>query len=490
MPDGVVLVDRETRVHWANQCFRNWCKTDNPVGLRFRELFERVEYIGPEFGPHQAIPGDQPFRTTIKVPPGRFFQIHASPISPAQSDCKFQIVSMRDVTEEKVQAHKLEAIHRAGLELADLKPDEVSEMGLEDRIDLLKSNIIHYTRDLLNFTVIEIRLIEKPTNRLKTLLSVGINSEASKQELFAEVDNNGVTGFVASTGQSYLCEDTDKDPLYIEGLEGARSCLTVPLVLHEEVIGTFNVESDQPNSFTESDLQLLKIFSRDVANALNTLHLLAAENANVSNQNTEAIVSAVGGPIDHILNQAVSVMDNFIGHSPEVKEQLRDVMNNALKIKQIIKEVGAQMQAPAAQAAPISPPNLSLQGRHILVIDDDESVRSDAHRILEKQGCIVETAYRGTQALLILQNCNEKYDVIISDLRLSDLKGYDFLMKLKDIMANPPLILMTGFGWDPGHQMVKARQAGMPAEAFLYKPFRKDQLISTVKFIIENFPTS
>src|SRR5439155_26307846 len=88
---------------------------------------------------------------------------------------------------------------------------------------------------------------------------------------------NGVTGIVAATGKSYLCEDTTEDPLYLLGAQGAKSSLTVPLVLHDEVIGTFIVESPEPRAFTESDLQFLEIYSRDVAVALNTLELLLAE---------------------------------------------------------------------------------------------------------------------------------------------------------------------------------------------------------------------
>ena len=45
---------------------------------------------------------------------------------------------------------------------------------------------------------------------------------------------------------------------------------TVPLILHDQVIGTFNVESPEPRAFTESDLMFLEIFTRDVAVALNT----------------------------------------------------------------------------------------------------------------------------------------------------------------------------------------------------------------------------
>jgi CheY-like chemotaxis protein len=421
----------------------------------------------------------------LKTGENKYYQLHSAPVSEADSDADYLIVTLRDVTEERTQAQKLEAIHRAGLELADLKPEEVFEMGVDERVDLLKSNIIHYTSDLLNFKVIEVRLINNQTGRLERLLSEGINSEASKMELFARANGNGVTGFVAATGKSYLCEDTAQDPLYIEGLEGALSSLTVPLILHDEVIGSFNVESEKTNAFTEGDLQFLEIFARDIAMALNTLDLLAAQNANTAYRNTQAINTAVGKPIDEILNQTVNVMDNFIGHDTAVKEQLREVINNALKIKRLIKNVEQEM-APTNDvpgACRVGANDL-LAGRHVLVIDADESVRSDAHRILERQGCIVETAYQGSQALLILQNCNEKYDAIISDVRLPDLGGYDLLLKMKDFLEEPPLILMTGFGYDPGHQIVKARQAGLPPEAFLYKPFRVDQLISTVEFRI------
>ena len=50
-------------------------------------------------------------------------------------------------------------------------------------------------------------------------------------------------------------------------------------MLHDQVIGTFNVESLEPRAFSESDLQFLEIFCRDVAAALNTLELLVAEKA-------------------------------------------------------------------------------------------------------------------------------------------------------------------------------------------------------------------
>jgi CheY-like chemotaxis protein len=294
--------------------------------------------------------------------------------------------------------------------------------------------------------------------------------------------NNGVTGFVAATGKSYLCEDTTEDPLYLEGAKGAKSSLTVPLVLHDQVIGTFNVESPEPRGFGESDLQFLEIFSRDVAAALNTLELLAVQKASSAQESVEAIHSAVALPVDEILNDAVNVMERYIGHDPEVVEKLQRILRHARDIKQVIQKVGQSMapvQAlPAGKQVEKRP---VLKGRRILVVDADESVRSAAHNLMERYGCVVETAHDGAEAVCMVRNMlsDDGYDVIIADIRLPDITGYDLFLKLQQNSEPVPMVLMTGFGYDPGHSIVKARQAGL--ELVLYKPFRLDQLLDTVE---------
>src|SRR5690606_33264239 len=117
----------------------------------------------------------------------------------------------------------------------------------------------------------------------------------------------------------------------------------VPLMYREQVIGTFNVESPQPRAFSENDLQFLEIFCRDVAAALNTLELLVTEKAAATVKSVEAIHSAVALPVDEILNDAVSVMERYIGHEPDVAGRLQRILRNARDIKQVIQQVGQQM---------------------------------------------------------------------------------------------------------------------------------------------------
>jgi DNA-binding NtrC family response regulator len=71
------------------------------------------------------------------------------------------------------------------------------------------------------------------------------------------------------------------------------------------------------------------------------------------------------------------------------------------------------------------------------------------------------------------------YDVFLADIRLPDLNGYDLFKKIRQINPHLPIILMSGFGYDPGHCLVKARQEGL--RGVLYKPFRVDQLLDVLE---------
>lgn len=488
LPEGAALLALDNKILWANECMRRWVEQDNLEGVNFYQAFDQPEILGPDYCPlTTAISSGTATVSTLRTDGGKYFQVHAAPVLE-DDEPRYLIVTVRDVTDEILQQQKMAAIHRAGVELSDLSPEEIFEMTVDERIELLKSNIVHYTKDLLKFDVVEVRLLDQKTGELVTLLSEGIDGAGAGIRLFAKPIENGVTGFVAATGNSYLCEDTTQDPLYVEGCVGAKSSLTVPLIQHDEVIGTFNVESPRPRAFTESDLQFLEIFSRDVAMAVNTLELLVAQQANTAQASVEAIHGKVALPVDEILNDAVNVMERYIGHEPEVVERLQRILRNARDIKQVIHRVGEEM-TPAEAVTESSERNNwpRLRGRRVLVVDEDETVRVAAHSLLEKIGCVVETAHLGEEAIMMVRNTGRDaaYHAIIADIRLTDMSGYELLVRLKEHMYHVPLILMSGFGYDPGHSVVKARQAGLLPNAILYKPFRRDQLLSTVDSVIE-----
>jgi CheY-like chemotaxis protein len=325
--------------------------------------------------------------------------------------------------------------------------------------------------------VVEIRLLDRQTNRLEALLEDGMTPEASRRMLYARAEGNGVTGFVAATGKSYLCPDTATDPLYIEGSAGARSSLTVPLLYQDQVIGTFNVESPRVGAFGEEDLQFVELFCREIAAALHTLELLTAEKRSTATRSVEVISREVALPVDDILAAATAVLDRYIGHDPEMGDKLRQILAGARSIKQRIQKVGEGLAPPAPAGAeqPLQYPD--LKGLRVLVADSDERVRRSAHSFLGSFGCVVETARDGQEALTMARLST--YDAILVDIRLPDITGHEAFCKLRAAQPQAKVILMTSFGYDPSHAIVKCRQEGL--RSVLYKPFRLDQMVDALR---------
>lgn len=515
LPDGVAVLSTDLAIVWANQCFGDWFGGVDRAGESFYSALSNPEILGTGKCPLKAcLATGRKYSATLKADTAvdssqsAYYHVHAAMLDAGASG-RVQseagtlesaalasgqgrlVVTISDITEEVLQEQKLAAIHQAGAKLTDLKPDEIFAMDVEQRIELLKDNIRHYTQDLLNVEVMEIRLLEQSTGNLIPLLSVGIDQAAADRRLMASPQGNGVTGYVAANAVSYLCHDATTDPMYLEAFKGARSSLTVPILLHDEVIGTINVESPKLNAFTHKDQQFLEIFARDVAVALNTLELLVAQRTNAAQQSCEAIHAAVALPLDDLLLDAVFLMEKYIGHDTETVGLLRGVLSKARSIKKSIQRIGQSLAPADVSPAGDLEGHAKLIGRRILVVDPDASVRNDAHTLLEPYGCTVETAHCGDQAVSMVRNCaEEEYDVIISDIKLPDYSGYQLMVRLQALMDYVPIALMTGYGYDPGHSLVKARQAGLHRKAILYKPFRLDQLLSVTETLIDYRPGS
>ena len=113
----------------------------------------------------------------------------------------------------------------------------------------------------------------------------------------------------------------------------------------------------------------------------------------------------------------------------------------------------------------------------MLVADSDERVRRSAHAILGRWGCIVETARDAQEAVTMARLST--YDAILADIRLPDMAGYDAYRKLRESQPQAQVILMTSYGYDPAHSIVKSRQDGL--KFVLFKPFRIDQLLDALE---------
>src|SRR5205807_7840062 len=172
-------------------------------------------------GPFAAAAAGRIGSARLPCEPGRCLEVRVIPAPDGEGlpGPRF-IGQFRDVTREEERQQKLDALHHAGRALSDLEPDQLADMCVEERVELLKHNIRQFIHELLHYDVIEIRLLNKLTGRLDPLLTDGMTPEAARRVLYAEAEGNGVTGLVAATGKSDLGPDTAPNPDYTQGSAG------------------------------------------------------------------------------------------------------------------------------------------------------------------------------------------------------------------------------------------------------------------------------
>jgi CheY-like chemotaxis protein len=225
------------------------------------------------------------------------------------------------------------------------------------------------------------------------------------------------------------------------------------------------------------------LFGLEVAVAINRLDLLTAEKITTARESTGRIMNEVAQPVDAMLNDAVWILDKYIGHDPEVAQRLQQIIAKAREIKHKIQATGEQLTPEGTAELSRVRQRPRLRGKRVLVVDNDAAVRQRAHELLEPYGCSVETAHDGAEALLMVKNLS--YDAVLADIRLPDMSGSECFRRVRAIRADIPIVLMTGFGYDPGHSIVKAREMGM--RGALYKPFKQEMFLEEVEKAANNY---
>lgn len=75
----------------------------------------------------------------------------------------------------------------------------------------------------------------------------------------------GFIGQVALSGEPVICHDVRNEPVYINARDKTRSEMVAPIISNDEVIGVFDLESDELNAYSDDDLQILMMLSSQVA---------------------------------------------------------------------------------------------------------------------------------------------------------------------------------------------------------------------------------
>ena len=467
--DGVCIVDPCGQMVWANRKMREFpesllgelCRLCVKAYEEFVSAGDAVQNHGRRFS---LMPDDK-----------SYYEVICSPVLDCHGKLRQVAAVAVNATSQRRQQQKFNAIERAGRELVSLERDDVAQRDPSQRVEMLEKLIVRCSRDVLKFEHFAVLLLDEKTNRLNVIMSEGLDDNAWWHEMFATSEGNGICGYVVATGRSYVCPDVTVDGRYLTGLSDARSSLTVPLRLNDKIIGAINIESRVCGAFNQEDRQFAEIFANYVALALNILNLLVTARHTAHTQLTGSICAELAGPLNDIISEITDVMEEYIG-ADDLRRRLSLVVDQAAMVRRSIQHLD---QSPACGVIAASPPlrlEPLLAGKRILVADDEEPIRQTVQDILVPHGCQVDIAADGAEAIKCI--CSERYDLIISDIKMPKANGYEVFSQAKSRLGDVPVILITAFGYDPNHSIVRARQEGL--SAVVLKPFKVKALMDQV----------
>ncbi len=114
----------------------------------------------------------------------------------------------------------------------------------------------------------------------------------------------------------------------------------------------------------------------------------------------------------------------------------------------------------------------------VLLIEDDPSTARSVELALAAEGIICDTAELGEEGLEIGKLYD--YDIIILDLMLPDIDGYEVLLRLRSAKVKIPILILSGLS--SIDQKIKG--LGFGADDYLTKPFNRGELIARIQAIV------
>ena len=122
-----------------------------------------------------------------------------------------------------------------------------------------------------------------------------------------------------------------------------------------------------------------------------------------------------------------------------------------------------------------------IKGKKILIVEDDFSSRLYLNKILERSGAVLINAGDGKEALDLVRE-NPAIDIILMDIQLPVLDGYNCTKILREAGNSMVIIAQTAYGLTTD----KERMISLGFNDYLIKPISQKQLIDKVSFYLLN----
>nr|WP_294897142.1 PAS domain S-box protein [uncultured Pedobacter sp.] len=493
--NGVSICDKDGNVTWINEALENILgfKNEEVVGKKLidfvkgkdtdLELLEIVREKSERFEPfnleHKVYRKDgkeiwlSVANTSIyNKATNQYTQIEIINDITQRKQTELQLLASRESTLQlskakesfvSIMSHEIRTPLNAVIGLSNILYDEEKLPSQEDSINLLKfsaDNLLNLINDILDFNKIEVGKMELENKRLdiRTLLKDIVDSMRFK----------------------------------IEGK---------PIKLD------YSIDSNIPELVRGDKTRLYQILVNLINNAIKftqegSVKVIIELNPNSTNKislNFKVIDTGIGIPADKLgaifepFTQAESNTSRKYGGSGlglSITKKLVNLFGGDISVK---SELGVgtefsfelkfnKFEGPLDMVE--TKENIVLTGK-ILVVDDNEINTLLAQRVLSKFGLTIVTANRGIEAIELLKS--KDFDLVLMDIHMPDLNGYETTDKLRAIddeyYQKLPIIALTASVLEDGLDEIE--KSGMTD--FQLKPYNPDELVKKIaKYIKTN----
>ncbi|MFP8880718.1 MAG: response regulator [Myxococcota bacterium] len=223
-----------------------------------------------------------------------------------------------------------------------------------------------------------------------------------------------------------------------------------------------------------------------------------------------ATLGEVAVGLSHEINNPLAVMLNQLdllegemealagdGDCSVEIERLVSVRREISRVSEILTRLGAMVETqtyetmkyigPARMIDLRGPrPERSTDSRlkdvRVLVVDDDMGICRSIEEILEAQGCLVETANDGVEALRRIES--SRFDVVLTDVVMPNMDGHELYNALRERCPDLPVLMMTAFHYDKDHIIKRSKLKGLKGVLFK-KPVDPERLRQVIIETVE-----
>ena len=120
----------------------------------------------------------------------------------------------------------------------------------------------------------------------------------------------------------------------------------------------------------------------------------------------------------------------------------------------------------------------------VLIIDDDKELCALMKKCIEQENLSAVTVYNGIEGVRLIDENKDSYSLIILDVMLPDIDGFQILQKIRDT-SNIPVLMLTA----KSNEEDKVFGLRLGADDYLTKPFGINELMARVNSLIRRYTT-